>query len=64
MTHHPAAFINAISEEGTKAEAVSFLQEIWNDYCDLQEALIRLKFVDQRQLKFIKDNMRSPYNDS
>jgi hypothetical protein len=29
--HVPAAFINAISEEGTKAEAVAFLQKQWNE---------------------------------
>lgn len=31
--HVPAAFINAIAaEEGTKEEAVRYLQETWNDY--------------------------------
>lgn len=30
--HVPAAFINAIAEEGTKAEAIAFLQKQWNEY--------------------------------
>jgi hypothetical protein len=29
-THVPAAFINAIAEEGTKAEAIEYLQKTWN----------------------------------
>lgn len=37
--HQPAAFINAIAEEGTKAEAVKFLQEQWNECCALRTAL-------------------------
>jgi hypothetical protein len=37
--HVTAAFINAIAEEGTKAEAVSFLQEQWNETCALRAAL-------------------------
>lgn len=37
--HVPAAFINAIAEEGTKAEAVQFLQETWNDYCEMKRQL-------------------------
>lgn len=37
--HVPAAFINAIAEEGTKEEAVEFLQKIWNERCALREAL-------------------------
>lgn len=39
MTHHPAAFINAIAEEGTKEEAVQYLQKIWNENCELRAAL-------------------------
>lgn len=34
--HVPAAFINAIAEEGTKAEAVEYLQKLWNENCALR----------------------------
>jgi len=37
--HIPAAFINAIAEEGTKAEAVQWLQKLWNENCALRTAL-------------------------
>lgn len=40
--HVPAAFINAIAEEGTKAEAVAFLQEQWNETCALRKELAAL----------------------
>ena len=36
--HVPAAFINAIAEEGTKAEAVEYLQKQWNEVCALRSA--------------------------
>lgn len=29
--HATAAFINALSEEGTKAETIKYLQETWNE---------------------------------
>lgn len=34
MAKHPAAFINAIAEEGTKAEAIKYLQETWDERCE------------------------------
>jgi hypothetical protein len=34
-----AAFVNAIGEEGTKAEAVEWLQKQWNETCWLRAAL-------------------------
>lgn len=37
--HVPAAFINAIAEEGTKAEAVEALQQQWNENCVLRGKL-------------------------
>ena len=37
--HVRAAFINAIAEEGTKAEAVEWLQTEWNENCALRAAL-------------------------
>lgn len=44
--HHPAAFINAIAEEGTKAEAVEWLQMQWNENCELRATLAWI--VEQR----------------
>ena len=29
--HCPAAFINALAEEGSKAEAIEWLQKTWNE---------------------------------
>lgn len=37
--HVPAAFINAIAEEGTKDEAIEYLQKQWNETCALRAAL-------------------------
>ena len=37
--HVPAAFINAIAEEGTKAEAIEYLQKTWNELCALQSSV-------------------------
>lgn len=39
---HPAAFINNIHEEGTKEEAVKYLQETWDDLCDARAEILRL----------------------
>ena len=47
MKHHPAAFINAIAEEGTKDEAVEWLQKTWNELC---EAKVRIKELEERVL--------------
>jgi NTP pyrophosphatase (non-canonical NTP hydrolase) len=41
MTDYPrrnAAFINAIAEEGTKAEAVEWLQKTWDELCAVRAA--------------------------
>lgn len=38
-----AAFINAIREEGTKAEACDYLQEQWNETCALRAEITRLR---------------------
>lgn len=40
--HVRAAFINAIADEGTKEEAVQFLQEEWNENCVLRAALSKI----------------------
>lgn len=54
MAKHPAAFINVIAEEGTKAEAVEFLQQTWDDLINLQTALRRLGF-NQNQIEKMKN---------
>lgn len=41
--HYPAAFINNIADEGSKAEAIKFLQETWNELCEAKEEIISLK---------------------
>lgn len=47
MTHNyphvPAAFINAIAEEGTKEEAIEWLQKEWNENCFLRDRLRKLE---------------------
>lgn len=40
--HVPAAFINCIADSGTKAEAVVYLQQTWNE---LQEANRRIQLA-------------------
>ena len=40
--HVQAAFINAIAEEGTKTEAIWYLQKYWNECCALR-AHIRMQ---------------------
>lgn len=37
--HVTAAFINAIADEGTRAEAIDWLQKQWNETCALRAAL-------------------------
>jgi hypothetical protein len=41
--HVPAAFINAIAEEGTKDEAIFWLQKQWNECCALRAELKALR---------------------
>lgn len=46
--HVPAAFINAIAEEGTKAEAIEYLQKQWNENCALRAHQVeQLQAVDE-----------------
>jgi len=40
--HSPAAFINVIAEEGTKAEAIEYLQKEWNENCSLRRERVEL----------------------
>ena len=46
--HVPAAFINSIAEEGTKEEAIVWLQRTWNELCFTRKQL--------------KDELNSCYN--
>lgn len=39
----PAAFINALAEEGTKAEAIDYLQKVWDEKCALERELADLR---------------------
>ena len=40
---YPAAFINTIADEGTKAEAIEWLQRTWDDYIDCTKEIIELR---------------------
>lgn len=42
--HVPAAFINSIADEGSKREAVEWLQRTWNELCALRGAV---KYADE-----------------
>jgi len=44
--HHPAAFINSIYEEGTKEEAIKYLQEAWNELCEAKKLIRKLQERD------------------
>lgn len=37
--HVPAAFINAIADEGSKHEAILWLQRTWDELCYVREQL-------------------------
>lgn len=52
--HVPAAFINAIREEGTKVEACDYLQEQWNETCALRAEKERLQEALERADATIK----------
>lgn len=41
--HCPAAFINAIADEGSKAEAIEWLQRTWNELCAVRAELSALQ---------------------
>ena len=40
---HPAAFINNIAEEGTKSEAIEWLQKTWDELQDLKQQINKEK---------------------
>ena len=50
-----AAFINAIAEEGTKQEAVQWLQATWNERCELADALEALQAENARLREALVD---------
>lgn len=43
---HPAAFINVIAEDRCFDEAIHYLQDTWNDLCNLKIALVKLGFTN------------------
>jgi hypothetical protein len=43
--HVPAAFINALAEEGTKEQCIEWLQKIWNELCYKEKQLEKLSEV-------------------
>jgi hypothetical protein len=51
---HPAAFINVIAEDGTKAEAVEWLQRTWDENFALQAR------IDALMLEYCPDEMTQP----
>jgi hypothetical protein len=54
--HVPAAFINVIAEEGTKAEAIYWLQRTWNELCYLRKRDTWLEDQDRRQAREPRGN--------
>lgn len=40
-----AAFINAIAEEGTKAEAIEWLQNVWDENCEMRKQALAQKNI-------------------
>jgi len=52
--HHQAAFINAITEEGTKSEAVRYLQETWNELCEARARIRELEAAKGLMVKRLK----------
>lgn len=60
--HVPAAFINAIREEGTKAEACDWLQKTWNELCALRSGNggeVRVK-----ALEWVQNTKESVYGEN
>lgn len=43
MAHHPAAFINELSESRDFKLAIQHLQQTWNDYCEMRAENARLR---------------------
>jgi len=61
--HTPAAFINAIAEEGSKKEAVEWLQKTWNERCHLERENEALR-KDAERYRWLRQMDRcQPWND-
>lgn len=58
--HHPAAFINAIADEGDMEEAIHFLQETWDELVNLKNGLFRLGFTTEHVNRMMKDGTLGP----
>lgn len=55
MRSHPAAFINNIADEGTKDEAIMFLQETWDELINLKLSLLKLGFTKDQVKKMCEE---------
>jgi hypothetical protein len=61
--HCPAAFINAIHDDGTKEEAVKFLQETWNELVQARTELRRMGTLLKRCATVMEVNDPGNYKD-
>lgn len=59
--HTPAAFINAIAEEGSKKEAIEWLQKTWNERCQLERENEALR-KDAERLDFLEHHAGVNFN--
>lgn len=41
VAKYPAAFINAIADDGTKEDAIEYLQQTWDELQTLKAALVK-----------------------
>jgi hypothetical protein len=57
---HRAAFINSIGEEGSKAEAMEWLQRTWDDLVNLKLALVKLGFKPSQIQKMQDEGSLGP----
>lgn len=55
MAKYPAAFINVIADDGTKAEAIEQLQILWDEHVNLRIALSRLGFKPEQVQKMCEE---------
>lgn len=39
---YPAAFINALAESGSRDELIQYLQQTWDELCDLRKVILDL----------------------
>lgn len=61
--HRPAAFINAIADEGNKKEAVEWLQKTWNEACWYREQHDALQRRVERLLDENKELVQMGFED-